>query len=563
MRNAALLATIVVLLIAALTGFLATPFIAAASVLVALAVGRYVTMPVRTNKHGQRASDDNGGVDAVPLPRMRNPSEHTTDHKSQQVPATHTNEQDNRRELESGLRTMCDSTGAHAGILWRVDPSGDVARPVATHGRPVPQARTLRGDPLGWVAKEGTPLRMEPAPAWVDRECIVIALRLWQRENRGWLLTLEFPLDAKPEAVALDAVAAPLRMLVELQERRIETDADRRRLNSLLDILHRIPVATELEPAADVLVDACMQITGASGGAVGVWDGEVGRIVSVRGGDGGPIRNAVFQSPTSEMALSVRAGGPLIRPPGTWKPGPTQMANATDRWQVRPRTFAAIPLATSSGITAVLAVWNSSDQPLDSGGIELIGAIAPYAALHLKHAREFGRMKETAETDGLTGLRNRRAFDAAVLLETSRYDRYARPLSLLLLDLDHFKAVNDTHGHEAGDEVLRRVADIVKTCVRDVDTAARFGGEELAILLPETPLAAAREVAERIRLTIASTPVQWAQVSIRVTVSIGMAAVPESVATVAGLLTQADEALYNAKKQGRNRVISGSASKKA
>jgi diguanylate cyclase (GGDEF)-like protein len=202
-------------------------------------------------------------------------------------------------------------------------------------------------------------------------------------------------------------------------------------------------------------------------------------------------------------------------------------------------------------------VWNTNDSLLDTVGVQLIRTIAPNAALHQQQAREYGQIKETAETDALTGLRNRRAFDAAVALEASRYDRYARPLSLLLLDLDHFKAVNDTYGHEGGDAVLRKVADIVRNCVRDVDTAARFGGEELAVLLPETLLASAREVAERIRLTIASTPVPWGDTSIRVTVSIGMATVPETVDAVAGLLTNADEALYTAKRGGRNRVVSG------
>ena len=466
---------------------------------------------------------------------------------------------DDRAELDDGIGLVCNATSARAGTLWRIDASGETARAVGCHGRALPQPRTLRGDPLGWVAREGTPLRIEPAPSWAGDDVRVVALRLWKRENRGWVLTLEYPRDAGAAAATadlenLDATVAPIRLLVELHERRSETDADRRRLNSLLDILHRIPVATELEPAADELIAACMTLTGATGGAVGLWDGDAGRIVGVRGQDGGPQLGASFASPKSEMALAGRADAILVRSNGAWKPGATNMANETDRWTARPRSFAAIPLSTSSGITAVLAVWSSTNAALDEPGIELISAVAPYAALHLKHASEFGRMRETAETDALTGLRNRRAFDAALQLEASRFDRYGRPLSLLMIDMDHFKAVNDKHGHEAGDEVLRRVAERVRSCVRDVDTAARFGGEELAVLLPETPLAAARDVAERIRITVAGTPVRWGEESIHVTVSIGIACVPESVDKPLALLTKADEALYAAKNSGRNRV---------
>jgi diguanylate cyclase (GGDEF)-like protein len=461
---------------------------------------------------------------------------------------------DTTREIEQGIALVCSSVGAVAGTLWRVEPDGDAARPAASFGRQSPAARPLRGDPMGWVAREGTPVRLDPTPSWASDDVRVFALRLFQRENRGWILTVEVPLDDDVDVARIDAAAASLRLLVELQERRGETAADRRRLNSLLEVLRRIPVATELVPAADDLIAACMRLVDATGGAVGLWNGSIGEIVCVRGPDGGPAQGASFASPASEMALAVRAEGPLVRTNGSWKPGATQMANQLDRWNARPRSFVVMPLATSSGTTAVLALWSSAHKTLDTAGIDLVLAVAPYAALHLEHAREFGRMKETAETDGLTGLRNRRAFDAALQLESSRYERYGRPLSLLMIDMDHFKSVNDRLGHEAGDEVLRRVATIVRSCVRDVDTAARFGGEELAVLLPETTLAAAREVAERIRVTIQGAPVRWQQDTIPVTVSIGLSCVPEGVASAGALLATADEALYTAKNGGRNRV---------
>jgi diguanylate cyclase (GGDEF)-like protein len=554
MRRAALIFGIVAILTAlAISGLLTGRIATTAAILIAFETGRRL--------RNARDPRDTRRIDALSHP-SESPPPVTSDtgaapHAASAV-ASAPSARDDRRDLDNGVSLVCDVSGAAAGILWRVETSGQIARAVGVHGITAPQPRTIRGDPLGWVAREGTTLRLDTPPVWAPPGSDVVALRLRKTDYCTWLLTLAFEHDALiMDYARLDAVAAPLRLLVELQERRSETDTDRRRLNNLLDILHRIPVATELAAAGDELVAACMQLTGATGGALGIWENDLGRIVTVRGDDGGPLHDAIFQSPTSELALAVRSGGPLVRLPGSWKPGPTQIANASDRWVARPRTFAAVPLATSNGITSVVVVWNTNDSLLDTVGVQLIRTIAPYAALHLQHARDFGQLKETAETDALTGLRNRRAFDAAVALEASRYDRYARPLSLLLLDLDHFKAVNDTYGHEGGDAVLRKVADIVRNCVRDVDTAARFGGEELAVLLPETLLASAREVAERIRLTIASTPVPWGDTSIRVTVSIGMSTVPETVDAVAGLLTNADEALYTAKRGGRNRVVSG------
>ncbi len=163
-------------------------------------------------------------------------------------------------------------------------------------------------------------------------------------------------------------------------------------------------------------------------------------------------------------------------------------------------------------------------------------------------------VERLARTDHLTGLANRRWFMEALEQEVERADRYGRPLSLVSLDLDHFKSVNDTHGHAAGDDVLREAAQALRSVCRDVDLAARLGGEELALLLPETDVAGARIVAERVRERIAGTAHRSpAGRSFRVTASLGVAtAKPGS--TVEALLQAADEALYRAKDAGRNQV---------
>jgi diguanylate cyclase (GGDEF)-like protein len=164
--------------------------------------------------------------------------------------------------------------------------------------------------------------------------------------------------------------------------------------------------------------------------------------------------------------------------------------------------------------------------------------------------------EEAAFTDHLTGLANRRRFERQLEREVARTRRYGHPFCLLMLDIDHFKRVNDTYGHDGGDEALRRLGHVLQTGTRGVDTAARIGGEEFAIILTETDFAHGLEVAERLRKTIRETDIPEAG---RVTVSIGLAEFTEPVRDGRELYATADAALYEAKRQGRDRVVSNTA----
>lgn len=167
-------------------------------------------------------------------------------------------------------------------------------------------------------------------------------------------------------------------------------------------------------------------------------------------------------------------------------------------------------------------------------------------------------LKRLANTDVLTGLANRRRFMEVLEGEIERAERYDRALSLVLVDMDHFKQVNDTHGHAGGDQVLRAAAGVLRSVCRDVDLAARVGGEEFAILLPETDAAGAEHVAERARGKIASGHHRAPSgAGFRITASAGVATFGREVTTAEALLQSADDALYRAKAEGRNRVVAG------
>jgi diguanylate cyclase (GGDEF)-like protein len=166
-----------------------------------------------------------------------------------------------------------------------------------------------------------------------------------------------------------------------------------------------------------------------------------------------------------------------------------------------------------------------------------------------------------AVTDELTGLSNQRRFRGLIAKEDERARRFGHDLSLLILDIDDFRQVNDTHGHLKGDEVLRMVGRVLGEESRGVDEPARYGGEEFAVALPETGLAGAAELAERIRSRIESELLPGADGAdpLRVTASIGAASMPVSAATARDLIAAADAALYEAKRAGKNRVATAPA----
>lgn len=191
----------------------------------------------------------------------------------------------------------------------------------------------------------------------------------------------------------------------------------------------------------------------------------------------------------------------------------------------------------------------------------LTGAFAIYKEITAQKRQEQelavvnDQLQQLSVTDDLTGLQNRRRCDERLQEEWVRIGRTSDPLAIILLDVDHFKEINDTYGHHAGDLVLKKVATCLQRTVRDIDMPFRYGGEEFLIVLPETDLSGALLAAERVREEIASLAVDWEGAPLSVTVSLGVAAVEGPAQDGhAGLVAAADKALYEAKNSGRNRV---------
>jgi len=227
---------------------------------------------------------------------------------------------------------------------------------------------------------------------------------------------------------------------------------------------------------------------------------------------------------------------------------------------VRDASALAYPLrASESGdrVLGLIAVARRG-RPFSQDDRELFAYLAGQAAVSIENVGLHELVQRQAVTDELTGLSNHRRFQEVMTQEVGRSKRFGQDLGLVMLDIDHFKAVNDTYGHQQGDLVLREVAQVLRESSREIDEPARYGGEELAVALPQTDLDGAYLFAERVRTALESLRVprlDGAGGSLRVTASFGAAAMPGSGDDTASLIAAADAALYEAKRAGRNRTV--------
>lgn len=335
-----------------------------------------------------------------------------------------------------------------------------------------------------------------------------------------------------------------VRMFDKERQRADEYEALRNTLADLTSVL-------DLPNLLKSILERAVTLLMASGGELGLYDPETETIQVVASykmeKDYSGARLAMGEG---AIGRAVSSGAPvMVEDYPAWEGRSPQYGDSVCH------AVMAAPLVVRDGMLGAISVMdNHPDRQFSREDVNLLALFAQQAAVAVENAQHYDHARYLATVDGLTGLFNRRYFFEMARREYERSLRYGHPLSAVMLDIDWFKRVNDTHGHPVGDQVLQAVAQICKEKLREVDLLARYGGEEFVILLPNTALHGARQVADRLHRSIGEMVVHPNGASIRVTVSLGVAELGASCPTLEGLLECADQALMKAKQAGRNRV---------
>ncbi len=361
----------------------------------------------------------------------------------------------------------------------------------------------------------------------------------------------------EPDLEILEALAG--RAAAAIHNARLHAAANEQRqlADSLRDIA--LSLSQELNPNAilDVLLDQVRAVLPYDSACVMQLDPQTQRLRMVRHRGyeqfGVAAAVAAFDHPLetipnlARMATSLRPAVVTdVRADPEWIAG--DLAAHIGSW-------AGAPIVARGQLLGILSLDKQQTGFYAPALAERLAALAAAAGLAWENARLFAEQERLAMTDGLTGVANRRQFDLVLARELNRAERYGRPLAVIIVDIDDFKAYNDTFGHPAGDDALRVLAALLSRSIRAMDTAARYGGEEFAIILPEIALPEAVCVAERLQSAISQLALPGAGPGAGVTISAGVAAAPEHGQTPAVLVQTADAALYQAKHRGKNNVV--------
>jgi diguanylate cyclase (GGDEF)-like protein len=320
--------------------------------------------------------------------------------------------------------------------------------------------------------------------------------------------------------------------------------------------------ALTVEQVLETAFDAAAQIADYQLAAVTLYDAgrRRHRVSSVRlceGGsrivDPGELSQLEFRDNTGITSMVVKTRHPL---PASGELRDGAIPVYTKRLRLRHvESLLVMPLLSGDEVLGTFLLASCEKHRFGKDVREMLSIIANQVAVSLQNAMMYRKMETMATTDGLTGLTNHRSFQERFADLLMRCSRHGNRAAILLCDVDHFKRVNDTYGHPVGDEVLRRVAKVLRGAVRKIDIPARYGGEEFAVVLEATDFEGAVRLAERIRQDVAAQTIDSDKGRFQVTMSIGLAVFPEDGVDRAELIERADLALYHAKATGRDRVV--------
>jgi diguanylate cyclase (GGDEF)-like protein len=326
-----------------------------------------------------------------------------------------------------------------------------------------------------------------------------------------------------------------------------------RSIRSAQEIGNVIVSTFDVDTVLRLIVRGIRDVTGADACSIMLLDAE-GVYLSIRASEGIPediAKSVRIRKGENIAGWVAQEGRPLLIP----NLDEDDRFECTARGRYSTNSVLSVPLKAKGCLLGVINVNRLvSTRPFNSNDENLLMIFANQAAIALENARLYNELQRLAITDGLTGLANHRAFQDQLKVELARASRFFQEVSLLIIDIDHFKSINDNFGHRRGDEVLRCVGQTLQKLVRRMDMVARYGGEEFAIIMPQTPKPEAVRIADRIRQNVERQ--RWVEEDPEraITLSMGVSEYPNDAHDPAALVELADQALYRSKQNGRWRT---------
>lgn len=564
--EASIAALVTIVALAALDLLLGRSVIAAGALLSAVAIGAVGILPLwvarRVDREAKRARQRLDRVEVFLRDRRPTPRGSTVVasdlRQSAQEASREADAMEQMEVLDRYLRDSRDAIGADEVIFWRWHASADALRATAwsTEGALAPaHFRIDDWGPLVQWSAEGEVVHC-------DEKDVLAHLVAGPVVEDGKLLgalsaTSErgFVLDRDVLRERLARAAGHIATLHVLLDQRGDHHRLRRRSDALVRAVQQIQAYTSTESLAKGICQTALDITDANAAMLVRWDAQAASGVVEATSVGAEHVRGQQVTDDSLVGDSCLRGTSMVlddarrlpRSGAVFAPGDSLGSIGA---------LGIVPLLREKRVLGAVVITGAApDQhlPFDIRNVSLFGAVA---ATSLEMAWQIEEVSRRASTDQLTGLANRRYFDEQLHRVLAESDRSGLPVSLILADLDYFKRINDNLGHEAGDAVLKHIATVFLEQVRAIDICARFGGEEIALLLPQTDLAGSVELAERLRRAVAARPAQHRGSEIPVTSSFGVSSYPQAARTRDGLFPSADRALYEAKGAGRNCVKS-------
>jgi diguanylate cyclase (GGDEF)-like protein len=518
----------------------------------------------------QRAREDAQSYRLLRAPLPSAPDEHT-------APPSVSRAHDEERLLRSGLdqiheglllalRMLRQCLGAHtAALLWLNDAGTQlrVAELVSDEPEPCVGPFAAHGGVLGAALAQQSPLALHhlkasyPLPFYRGASPVGALCAVPVREGgmlRGLLVVDRRGAESFTDAdVALVEQAARFaaraieneRVFVQLERTKVEQ-------TTLYHAAERLGAAITAEDVVEAGVSSAREIATVDFAAFTALDGGTHQIRAVSGEGASALLGRSFSENTGLCSMALRNRHPL---PWRGQYDPShQVVFAKGLAPPAMPSLLVLPLVVHDTGLGTLVL--GSRQPGAFGGAArgLLEVLASHMAVSLSNARMLRRLEEQATTDALTGLLNKRALLATAEQRLSAAKRFGRRLSVLVSDIDHFKAINDTHGHPFGDVVIRELGQIHRRTMRTTDAVARFGGEEFVAICEETDAAGALLLAERIRAEFQRTAFTAGGETLHFTCSVGIATFPDAGASWDAVFQAADAALYASKRAGRNRA---------